>query len=89
VVTVTGTNFGATQGSGYITFGDGGTNWGAPPDLATFSLGSWSDDKITFTVPSPSGTGDEWQVDPGSTATVTVTTANGTSNTATLAIGSG
>jgi hypothetical protein len=89
VVTVTGTNFGATQGSGYITFGDDGTNWGAPPDLATFSLGSWSDDKITFTVPSPSGTGDEWHVDPGSTATVTVTTANGTSNTATLAIGSG
>ncbi|HWG03182.1 MAG TPA: hypothetical protein VG164_15220 [Trebonia sp.] len=50
---------------------------------------SWSDDKVTFTVPTPSGTGGMWHVDPGSTATVTVTTANGTSNTATLAIGSG
>jgi hypothetical protein len=89
VVTVTGTNFGATQGSSYITFSDEGTNWGAPADQATFSLGSWSDNQITFTVPSPSGAGNEWHVDPGSTATVTVTTANGTSNTATLAIGSG
>jgi hypothetical protein len=89
VVTVTGANFGASQGTGYITFSDDGTNWGAPPDLATFTVDSWSDDKITFTVPSPSGTGGVWHVDPGSTATITVTTANGTSNTATLAIGSG
>ena len=88
-VTVSGMNFGASQSSGYITFSDDGTNWGAPPDLATFSLGSWSDSQITFTVPSPSGSGGEWHVDPGSTATVTVTTANGTSNTATLTIGSG
>jgi hypothetical protein len=89
VVTVSGVNFGATQGASYITFSDDGTNWGAPPDLATFSLGSWSDGKITLTVPSPSGTGGQWHVDPGSTATITVTTANGTSNTAALTIGSG
>jgi len=88
VVTVSGANFGATQGSGYLTFSDDGTNWGAPPDTATFSLDSWSDDKITFTVPTPSA-GGVWHVDPGSTATVTVTTANGTSSPATLAIGSG
>jgi hypothetical protein len=89
VVTVTGANFGATQGSSYITFSDGGTNWGAPPDLATFSLDSWSDNQITFTVPSPSGSNGMWHVVPGSTATVIVTTADGTSNTATLTIGSG
>jgi hypothetical protein len=89
VVTVAGANFGATQGSSYITFSDAGTNWGAPPDLATFSLDSWSDNQITFTVPSPSGSNGEWQVVPGSTATVTVTTADGTSNTATVSIGSG
>jgi hypothetical protein len=87
VVTVSGVNFGATQGSGYVTFSDGGTNWGAPPDQATFTVDSWSDGKITFTVPTPSGSGDEWQVVPGSTATVTVTTANGTSGTAALTIG--
>ena len=31
-VTVTGSGFGATQGSSYLTFSDNGTNWGAPPD---------------------------------------------------------
>jgi hypothetical protein len=88
VVTVSGVNFGATQGSGYVTFSDGGTNWGAPPDAATFTVDSWSDGKITFTVPTPSGSGNVWQVVPGSTATITVTTANGTSSAATLTIGS-
>ncbi len=73
VVTVSGVNFGATQGDSYITFSDDGTNWGAPPDLATFSLDSWSNTAITFTIPSPSGSGGEWAVVPGSTATVTVT----------------
>jgi len=89
VVTVSGLNFGASQGSSYITFSDAGTNWGAPPDLATFSLDTWSDKEITFTIPSPSGSGGQWQVVPGSTATVTVTTAQGTSSAATLTIGSG
>jgi alpha-glucosidase (family GH31 glycosyl hydrolase) len=90
VVTVSGVNFGATQAdSSYITFSDDGTNWGAPQDEATFSLDSWSDGQITFTIPSPSGTGGEWHVVPGSTATVTVTTADGTSSAGTLTIGSG
>jgi alpha-glucosidase (family GH31 glycosyl hydrolase) len=88
VVTVTGANFGATQGESYLTFSDEGTNWGAPPDAATFSLDSWSDNKITFTVPSPSGSGGEYHVVPGSTATVTVTTATGTSNVGQVTIGS-
>jgi alpha-glucosidase (family GH31 glycosyl hydrolase) len=89
VVTVTGSGFGATQGGNYLTFSDDGTNWGAPPDEATFTIDSWSDDKITFTVPEPSGTNGTWHVDPGSTATITVTSSLGTvSNTGTLAIGS-
>jgi alpha-glucosidase (family GH31 glycosyl hydrolase) len=88
VVTVSGLDFGATQGDSYITFSDDGTNWGAPPDEATFSLDSWSDGTITFTVPSPSGTGGEWHVVPGSTATITVTTADGSSSATNLTIGS-
>lgn len=88
-VTVGGLNFGASRGSSYVTFSDQGTNWGAPPDQAAFSLNSWSDNQITFTIPSPSGSGGQWHVVPGSTATVTVTTANGTSSAATLTIGSG
>ena len=89
VVTISGVDFGATQGDSYLTFSDEGTNWGAPPDQATFSVDSWSDDQITFTVPSPSGSGGQWHVVPGSAATITVTTAQGTSSPATLTIGSG
>jgi NPCBM-associated, NEW3 domain of alpha-galactosidase/IPT/TIG domain len=89
VVTVSGVDFGATQGDSYVTFSDDGTNWGAPPDQATFTVDSWSDDQVTFTVPSPSGSGGQWHVVPGSTATITVTTAQGTSSPATLTIGSG
>ena len=80
-VTVTGSGFGASQGSGYLTFSDNGTNWGAPPDLASFTIDSWSDSAITFTVPSPSGTNGQWAVTPGTTATVSVSTAAGTSAT--------
>lgn len=87
-VTVTGSGFGASQGSGYLTFSDNGTNWGAPGDLATFTVNSWSDSAVTFTVPQPSGTNGQWAVTPGSTATVSVTTGSGTSNTRTVAIGS-
>jgi uncharacterized protein DUF5110/alpha-galactosidase-like protein/IPT/TIG domain-containing protein len=87
-VTVTGTNFGANQDGAYTTFSDDGTNWGAPPDSATFTLSSWSNNKITFTVPEPSGTNEIWHVVPGTTATVTVTSTNGVvSNTGTVTIG--
>ena len=89
-MTINGVNFGATQDSSFITFSDDGTNWGAPGDAATFTLDSWSNDQITFTVPTPSGAGGQWHVVPGTaTVTVTVTTANGTSAAATLTIGSG
>ena len=87
-VTVTGTNFGSNQNGAYLTFSDDGTNWGAPPDSATFTVDSWSDDQITFTVPEPSGTNGTWHVVPDSTATITVTSPDGvTSGTGTLTIG--
>jgi len=87
-VTVTGSGFGATQGSSYLTFSDNSTNWGAPGDAATFTVDSWSDSAITFTVPEPSGTSGQWAVTPGSTATASVTTSAGTSGTTTTAMGS-
>jgi hypothetical protein len=73
-VTVTGSGFGASQGSGYLALSDDGTNWGAPGDSAAFTVDSWSDTAVTFTVPEPSGSGGQWAVTPGSTATVAVTT---------------
>jgi hypothetical protein len=87
-VTVTGTNFGTGQDGSYLTFSDDGTNWGAPPDAATFTIDSWSENQITFTVPEPSGTNGVWAVVPGSTATITVTSPDGVaSNTGSVAIG--
>ena len=55
-VTINGSGFGASQGNGYVAFSDNGTNWGAPGNTATFTVDSWSDTAITFTVPTPSGT---------------------------------
>jgi hypothetical protein len=92
-VTIHGQNFGATQADpnqDYVFFIDGDTSWGAPFDGATFSINSWSDTAITFTVPTPSGPGGIWHVTPGSTATVFVYTSAGPSNQANLPItGSG
>jgi predicted alpha-1,2-mannosidase len=77
VVTITGSGFGATQGSGYVAFSDNGTNWGSPGNTATFQVDSWSDTSITFTVPTPSGTNGEWAVYPGTDASAMVVNSSG------------
>ncbi|MBO0745633.1 MAG: IPT/TIG domain-containing protein, partial [Candidatus Dormibacteraeota bacterium] len=78
-VTITGSGFGSTQGSGYVAFTDGGSSWGAPGDPGTVPIDSWSDGAITFTVPGSSGS---LRILPGSQATATVVTSGGaTSNT--------
>ncbi|HEX4719034.1 MAG TPA: TIM-barrel domain-containing protein [Thermoleophilaceae bacterium] len=84
--TINGRNFGDTQGNSYVFFVDGGTSWGAPFDGAEFHIQSWSDTKITFTIPTPSGPGGIWHVTPGDTATVSVTTPAGSSAPASIKI---
>jgi L-fucose mutarotase/ribose pyranase (RbsD/FucU family) len=74
-VVISGANFGATQGSGYVLFSDNGVNWGQPGDLAVFQLLSWSDTQISFLVPVKDSNG--YQTTPGTTATVTVTNGAG------------
>lgn len=81
-VTLTGQNFGATQGSSYLTLGQGGTSWGAPYDAAKLTITSWSDGSITFDLPPDSGS---FPLKPG-TATITVTVSGATSAPATLNI---
>ncbi len=76
-MTITGSGFGTSQGSGYVQLVDNGVSWGAPGNAATFAPLTWSDGSITFTVPTPSGNGGVWAVTPGSTATVTVTNSSG------------
>jgi hypothetical protein len=88
-VTIHGQNFGASQGdpnSNYVFFTDGDISWGAPFDGAAFTIDSWSDTAITFTVPEPSGPNGEWHVTPGTTANVSVTTAAGSTDTLPLQI---
>ena len=86
-ITVSGTGFNASQGTGYLAFGDAGTNWGAPGNAATFTVDSWSNTSVTFTVPTPSGTNGTWAVSSGSVATLRVVDASGqSSNTATLSV---
>jgi predicted alpha-1,2-mannosidase len=76
-VTINGSGFGSSQGNGYVSFSDNGSNWGAPGNVATFTVDSWSDTAITFTVPTPSGTNGEWSVWAGTPASVTVVDNSG------------
>jgi predicted alpha-1,2-mannosidase len=76
VVTVTGSGFGASQGSGYVAFSDNGTDWGGSGNPG-LTVDSWSDTKITFTVPSPSGSSGQVRVWPGTMASVTVVNGSG------------
>jgi hypothetical protein len=76
-VTINGSGFGSSQGTGYVAFSDNGTDWGAPGNAASFSVDSWSDTAITFTVPTPSGTNGQYQVWPGTPASVMVVNGSG------------
>ena len=67
-VTINGSGFGASQGSGYVEFSDNGSNWGGSGETA-LQIDSWSDSAVTFTVPS--------SVSPGSPGSVTVVTGSG------------
>ncbi len=84
LVTVTGVNFGASQSSSNLAFVDKGISWGAPNDITPFYVVSWSSTRIVFKVPTPQGT--PYHVVPGTTASIRVTTQNGTSNAAFLKI---
>jgi hypothetical protein len=81
-VTLTGQNFGSSQGSSYLTLAQGGTSWGAPYDGAKLTITSWSDTSITFTLPPSTGS---FPLEPGP-ATITVTSDGQTSNTETITI---
>ncbi len=81
-VTLTGQNFGSTQGASYLTLAQGPTSWGAPYDGAKLTITSWSDTSIVFQLPASTG---PFPLSPG-TATVTVTVAGQTSNSESITI---
>jgi Glycosyl hydrolases family 31/Domain of unknown function (DUF5110)/NPCBM-associated, NEW3 domain of alpha-galactosidase/Carbohydrate binding module (family 6)/IPT/TIG domain len=80
VETITGTNFGATEGSSYVLLFVPGISWGAPYDGAKLDILSWSNTSISFALPAPSGSGGEYHIAPGETAEAVVGVAGVTSN---------
>ena len=67
-VTVNGSGFGTSQGTGYVELDDNGSSWGGPGQTA-LTINSWSDTAVTFTVPSG--------VFAGTPGAVTVVTGSG------------
>lgn len=86
-VTIIGTDFGATKGSGYVHFADNGINWGEPSNSAAFTIVRWGNTRVVFQVPNPSGPNNVWAVTPGTTASVTVVNSQGeTSSSQSLSV---
>jgi hypothetical protein len=86
-VTITGSGFGATQGTGFVALADRGNSWDAPQQSgswwwlgagssapAPMTIDSWSDTKITFTVPASSG---PTELGPGTLASLAVVSSSG------------
>jgi hypothetical protein len=84
-VTITGQNFGASQGSSYLTLAQGGTSWGAPYDGAKVTITNWSDTSITFDLPPGQGSSYPWPIQPGQ-ATITVTVSGQTTPASTITV---
>jgi len=80
-VVITGSNFGAMQGTGYVRLADNtnGVSWGAPGNVAYFRIESWSNTQIAIQIPSESGwwAGVSWMPEPGDHVTATVYPAGG------------
>ena len=93
---VFGSGFGSSMGSGYVHLwtnntagnqgancGNGGStsiNWGEPGNSAAFTLDSWSDTRVVFGVPTPSGPGQSgsgWQIIPDHWGCVTIVNSGG------------
>ncbi|HEV2376844.1 MAG TPA: lectin, partial [Streptosporangiaceae bacterium] len=78
-VTLTGSGFGATQGSGYVSLSDLGSTWGGTGSAGTVTVDSWSDTKVVFTMPSPTSTAQVWA---GTAASVGIVNGSGGVSTA-------
>ncbi|WP_053959771.1 IPT/TIG domain-containing protein [Sulfobacillus thermosulfidooxidans] len=79
-VTVTGQDFGAIQGQGYVFITQDGVNYGAPTDSYPVAIRSWSNTQISFLVPTSAFLVDgHWErsLSPGQTAMLRIVTSSG------------
>ncbi|AEJ40071.1 cellulose-binding family II [Sulfobacillus acidophilus TPY] len=78
-LTIYGSNFGSSQGSGYVTITQNGVSYGAPGDWYGLTVGAWSDTAVTFQVPLP-GMSNTGHLEPGlqsGPATLSLVTGDG------------
>ncbi len=54
LLTITGSDFGATQGNGYVLISQNGINYGAPGDSYKISVTHWSDNIVSLVIPDGS-----------------------------------
>lgn len=80
VETITGNNFGATQGTSYVLFFEGPTSWGANFDGVKLDILSWSNTSVQFALPAPGGPGGIYHIYPGQTGYAVIDVAGSDSN---------
>ena len=71
LVTITGTNFGAQQGAGYVSFADNTFTW-TNNSTPALTISSWSDTQIQFIAPAPGGAYGKTRMQQGTYPTVQV-----------------
>ncbi|WP_430626421.1 IPT/TIG domain-containing protein [Sulfobacillus thermotolerans] len=54
ILTITGTNLGATQGSGYVLISQNGINYGAPSDWYKIHILQWTNSHVVLVIPNGS-----------------------------------
>lgn len=77
LLTITGSHFGNEQGGGYVTFSDGGVNWGSPQNFYKLSIVKWTEHEIQFVTPSASVENGSVNLTAGSTASMQVFNSQG------------
>jgi hypothetical protein len=79
-VTVSGSGFGSSQGSGYVWISQNGVNWGAPGDSYPVAVKSWTNTAVTFLTPTSAYEVDgHWEaaIQGGSPATIQIVNGAG------------
>lgn len=79
-VTIIGSGFEPNQTTGYVTLIDQGTTWANPNSPHPLVVDSWSETRITFTVPTADASKGAAHVLEGTAATVGVVTSTGASS---------
>ncbi|QQE79326.1 hypothetical protein [Alicyclobacillus sp. SO9] len=76
VLTLHGSGFGSSRGSGYVSFSNNNVHWGSPQNFYKLNILKWTNSEIQFVTPSQSVPHGSVNLKPGSSASATVFTGN-------------